>query len=293
MQLNRKRWTGVLPALALLAPTAQAALAPEYYQAAREQASHHLQIRVERVTLLRGQALANCEVQATVLRDFRGTLEKGTPLRFALNCTAPGVRPMPGPNAWHDYGTLKTSRFAEGFFRGPGADVAPVYGQLDIVSGEREWPWCEAESGRCNLPPPEPPQVLGCSTVGLDGTGRQTRSGWIIKIAGHRMWFWSDIAHPYAGQGRHWQAHLWEPQRTPPPLQVDGSRYTQVSHLYSDGGEMLLMTRTFSYERSTGEFEERHVVHENGGEDLTRGTCRPIADPETVSAPADGRQAAS
>ncbi|SBV37330.1 exported hypothetical protein [uncultured Stenotrophomonas sp.] len=285
--MKSKNLRALLAVAALGVPAAHAALPPEYYQAAREQAPHHLQLRVEQVVLLRGQVLGNCEIQATVLRDFRGTLEKGTPLRFALNCTAPGVRPMPGPNAWHDYGTLEATRFAEGFFRGTdtGTGMVPVYGQLDAVADEREWPWCEADSGRCDLPPPEPPQVLECSTVGLGGTGRQTRSGWIIKIANHRMWFWSDIKHLYAGGDRHWQLHLWEPQRTPPPLQVDGDRYTQVSHLYTEGGEMLLMTRTFRYERSTGEFEERHVVHENGGEDLTRGTCQPIADPETVPAP--------
>ena len=276
--------------LALAVPATHAALAPEYYQQAREQAPHHLQVRVERVTLLRRQTLGNCEMEASVLRDFRGTLEEGAPLRFALNCTAPGVRPMPGPNAWHDYETLKATRFMEGFFR---ANGVPVYGQLDAIASEREWPWCEAESGRCDLPQPQPPLVLECSTVGLGGTGKETRSGWIIKIANHRMWFWSDIKHLYAGEGRHWQPHLWEPQRTPTPLQFDGDRYTQVSHLYSDGGEMLLMTRTFSYERSTGEFEERQVNHENGGEDLVRGTCQPITDPETVPTPAPHLQPAA
>lgn len=282
----------VLPALMLLTPAAHAALASEYYRAAREQAPHHLQLRVERVTLLPGQKLANCAVEATVLRDFRGALEKGTSLHFALNCMAPGVRPMPGPNDWHDYATLKDTGFAEGFFNGTGTDAAPVYGQLSAIVGEREWPWCEADSGRCDLPPPEPPQVLECSTVGLGGLGKQTRSGWIIKIADYRMWFWSDIEQLHAGEGRHWQTHLWEPQRTPSPLQVDGDRYTQVSYLYTEGGEMLLMTRTFRYERSTGRFEER-FLHEEGGEDVVHGQCRPIADPETVPAPVDNRQAAS
>lgn len=282
-----------LAAAALVAPAAHAALAPEYYQQAREQAPHHLQLRVAQVTLLRGQARGNCEVEATVLRDFRGTLAKGTPLRFTLNCTAPGVRPMPGPNAWHDYQELKAGRFMEGFFRGAGAGIVPVYGQLAQVATEREWPWCEAESGRCDLPPPEPTLVMECSTPGLGGTGKQVHSGWVIKIANHRMWFWNDIKQLHAGAGRHWQPHLWEPQRTPSPLLVESDRYTQVSHLYSDGGEMLLMTRTFIYDRSAGEFEERHVDHENGGQGLIRGTCRQIADPETQPAPAGGRQAAS
>lgn len=292
MQVMRQRCSRIIPVLILFVPTAQAALAPEYYRAAREKAPHHLQLRVERVTLRQGQKLANCEVEATVLRDFRGGLEVGTPLRFALSCTAPGVRPMPGPNAWHDHLALKAAHFAEGFFRGTGNDLAPVYGQLGLVPDEREWPWCEADSGRCDLPPPEPPQVLECSTVGLGGLGKETRSGWIIKIADYRMWFWSDIEQLHGGEGRHWQPHLWEPQRTPSPLQVDGDRYTQVSHLYTEGGEMLLMTRTFRYERSTGRFEER-VLHEEGGEEVVHGQCRPIADPETVPAPVDNRQAAS
>lgn len=280
-----------LAAAALVAPATHAALAPEYYQQAREQAPHHLQLRVMQVTLLRGQARGNCEVEATVLRDFRGTLGADTPLRFTLNCTAPGVRPMPGPNVWHDYEELKDVRFMEGFFRGAGAGIAPVYGQLAQVANEREWPWCEAESGRCNLPPPVPPLVLECSIVGIGGSGRQVRSGWVIKIANHRMWFWSDVAHLYIGPGRHWQAHLWEPQRAPSPLQTDGDSYTQLSHLYSDGGEVLQMTRSFHFQRSTGAFEEHRMTHETGAEELTRGSCRPIADPETLSAPAtDGSQ---
>lgn len=157
----------LLAATVLAASTAHAALPPEEYQEVREQAPHHLQVRLERITLLRGLARANCEVEATVLRDFRGALPEGTPLRFALNCIAPRVRPMPGPNAWHGYEELKSATVAEGFFRGEGEDVAPAYGQLGFVPGEREWPWCEAQSGRCDLPPPEPPQVLECSTVGL------------------------------------------------------------------------------------------------------------------------------
>lgn len=280
-------------AVALVVPTAPAALAPEYYQQAREQGPHHLQLQVTQVTLLRGQVQGNCNVEATVLRDFRGTLKKGSRLRFTLNCTAPGVRPMPGPNAWHDYQALKASRFMEGFFRGAGTDIAPAFGQLAQVASEREWPWCEAESGRCDLPPPSPPLVLECSIVGIGGTGKQVRSGWIIKIANHRMWFWSDIKQLHAGEGLHWQPHLWKPQRTPSPLRVEGDRYTQVSHLYSEGGEQLRMTRIFIYEHSAGEFEERHVAHENGSENLIHGTCRPIADPETISALAKGGQAAS
>ncbi|WP_296251229.1 hypothetical protein [uncultured Stenotrophomonas sp.] len=283
----------VMAAAAIVSPTAHAALASEYYQQAREQAPHHLQLQVTQVTLLRGQARGNCEVEATVLRDFRGALEKGSPLRFTLNCIATGVRPMPGPNAWHDYQTLKASHFMEGFFRGAGADIAPAFGQLAQVASEREWPWCEAQTGRCDLPPPSPPLVLECSIVGIGVTGKQVRSGWIIKIADHRMWFWSDIKQLHAGEGRHWQPHLWEPQRTPSPLQVEGDRYTQVSHLYSEGGEQLLMTRTFIYKRSTGEFEERHMAQENGGEDLIRGTCLPIADPEKLPVAADGRQIGS
>ena len=74
---------------------------------------------------------------------------------------------------------------------------------------------------------------------------------------------------------------------------MEGDRYTQVSHLYSEGGEQLLMTRTFIYKRSTGEFEERHMAQENGGEDLIRGTCLPIADPEKLPVAADGRQIGS
>lgn len=141
----------MLAVMVLATTVAHAALPPEYYRAARERAPHHLQVRVVQVTLLPGQALDNCEVEVTVLRDFRGTLEKGTPLRFALNCTAPGVQPMPGPNAWHDYGALEAAHFVEGFFRGATADIVPVYGQLAIIPEEREQPWCEARSGRCDL----------------------------------------------------------------------------------------------------------------------------------------------
>lgn len=272
--------TAVLAVMLLSLPdTAMGALAPQYYQEAREQAPHHLQLRIDEVRLLRGRKLANCEVSATVLRDFRGALAAGTLLRFALNCTAQGVRPMPGPNAWHAYDTLKAAGFAEGFFRGADGRFAPAYGALAIVADAREWPWCEAGSGRCDLPPPEPPQVLECGMPGPGGTGRETRGGWIIRIADHAMSFWSDIAHLSAGDGRHWMPHYWEPLRTPVPLQIEGDRYLQVSHLYTEGGESLLMTREFSYDRSTGRFSERLVRPDGGLEAEAEGTCRPIADP--------------
>ncbi|GAB3510833.1 hypothetical protein [Pseudoxanthomonas daejeonensis] len=272
-------------AMVLVAPVAHGALPPEYYQAAREQAPHHLQLRVERVKIPRGRDSGNCQVEASVLRDFRGSLAAGTPLHFLLNCRMPDARPRPGASAWHGYESLESARFAEGFFRGTGATVVPVYGQLGIVAHEREWPWCEAGSGRCDLPPPEPPQVLECGTVGLGGTGKQLRGGWVVKIADYRMWFWSDVEHLYTGEGRHWQPHLWEPQRLPVPLRMDASRYTQVSHLYTEGGEQLLMTRSFSYDRSTGRFEERTITHQGVGEDVVHGACRPIADPDTMTAP--------
>lgn len=271
-----------LALLALAAPAAQAALAPGYYQAAREQAPHHLQLRVDGVALLRGASRANCEVRATVLRDFRGDMAPDTPLRFALDCIAPGVRPMPGPTAWHDYGALQAARFAEGFFKAVDGRAVPVYGQLGLVPDAREWPWCEAGSGRCDLPPPEPPQVLECGTAGVGGLGRQVRGGWVIRIADHRMAFWSDISQLAPGDGRHWMPHFWEPRRTPSPLQVEGDRYTQVSHLYSEGGERLLMTRTFTYDRSTGRFEERMTGPDGADERVVEGLCRMIADPEGV-----------
>ena len=71
-----KRGNLLAAMVALAVPAAHTALAPEYYQQAREQAPHHLQVRVEQVTLLRRQALGNCEVEATVLRDFRAPLKR-------------------------------------------------------------------------------------------------------------------------------------------------------------------------------------------------------------------------
>lgn len=245
-----------LVGLGLLAP-AFAALPPQYYQRARENAGMHLQLRVEKVKLIPLRQLHNCQIQATVLHDFRGDTLPGTPVEFDLNCTTATVRPMPGPDAWHDYQGLKSAQFMEGFFNGIPPHASPVYGQIRIIDSERDSPWCEAETGRCTLPPPQPALVLECSQAGLGGLGRRMRSGWLLKVGDHRMWFWSDIGKPHAGDGRHWQAHLWPPQRLPYPLVIEPGTYRHVAHFYSEGGEQLLMERHFSIDRTTLDSRKR------------------------------------
>lgn len=263
-----------------LAATARAALPPEHYQRARETAENHLQIRIDQVDLVRGPGLSNCQVRATVLRDFRGDMAAGTRLGFDLNCRAPGVRPMPGPDAWHDYGTLKQARYAEGFFRGRGQAVEPVHGQLGIVEHERASPWCEAESGRCNLPPPRPPLVLECARAAPDNEESPASVDLVVKLQDHRMWYWSDIERRTPGEDRGWRRQLFPAGRHPAPLETTPARYRHETHLFTEGGEVLLQTRRLTIDRSSLAFEDRRVFTDGRPDEVQTGVCRAAPDPD-------------
>ena len=272
----------MLHGLAWLPGVAHAALPPEYYSNAREGAPHHLQLRIDGVSLVPGLASANCEVRATVLRDFRGDAAAGTPMAFTLNCLAPGVSPMPGAAAWHDYAALRAARFAEGFFNGTG--TGPVYGQLGIVAAGRASPWCEAESGRCDLPPAAPPLVLECRPDGADGDGHATQHGWLVKVEDARMWYWSDATRREPGEGRGWRRSTWPVERTQEPLKVEPGRYVHRTGQYSEGGERLLVVRQLTIDRATLAFEDDYLTVEGGVESTVRGTCAAAADPEAPPA---------
>ncbi|MBO9716521.1 MAG: hypothetical protein J7507_06850 [Pseudoxanthomonas sp.] len=268
----------LLPVLASLAATAEAALPPQYYSNAREEAPHHLQLRVDAVSLLPGYGSANCEVRATLLRDFRGEAAAGTPMEFTLNCVAPGVTPMPGAAAWHDYATLKDARYAEGFFRGAEPGDGPVYGQLGIVAAERASPWCDAESGSCELPPAAPALVLECrpSTAAGDGAAPPA---WRVKIDNARMWYWLDGT---ADQGAGWRRSIWPVGRIQEPLKVEPERYVHRTARYSEGGEQLQAVRQLVIDRGTLAFEDYYMSVGDGGDSTRRGTCVAAPDPEAA-----------
>ncbi len=266
--------------LAALSASAHAALPPEYYSNARAEAAHHLQLRIDAVTLEPGAGSANCEVRGRVLRDFRGEAAAGTPLAFTLNCLAPGVSPMPGASSWHDYAQLKTARFAEGFF--DGVESGPVYGQLGIVEAERASPWCEAESGRCDLPPAAPPRVLECRP-----DDAAAGPGWRVKIDNARMWYWVDAAAGAGSTGLApeqqapgWRRSIWPIGRTQEPLVVEPQRYLHRTALFSEGGERLLEVRQLTIDRTTLAFEDQYMAVDGPERAPTRGTCVETADPE-------------
>lgn len=266
-----------VPLGCLLAVAAHAALPPQYYHEARKTAASHLQLRIDEVRLLKGLPYDNCEVGATVLRDFRGDIAPGTPLHFTLNCQAPGVRPMPGPNAWHDLSRLRKAKFAEGFFRGISPRTGPVYGELAIVEAERDSPWCEAESGRCDLPPPEPPLVLECG-----GERGSWSNPLILRIADHRIAYWNAAGAGDAAE-RAWSPQLFPAERTPDLLEITPQSYSHASRLFTEGGERLLATRTITIDRATLAFQDRLARIDGSEPQVLTGTCRPVEDPASAN----------
>ena len=251
--------------------TAHAALAPQYYQQARENAASHLQLRIDEVVLLPDQQSGNCEVRGTVLRDFRGNTEPGTPLRFHLNCQTPEVTPMPGSSAWHDYERLRDARFAEGFFNAS----APVHGQLAIIAAERESPWCEATSGRCDLAPAEPAgtaRVLECVVEGEPPERMRVGDGTWQEWDGAA--FSPQLCGRHASDRRQrvawscdWQPHAWTLEYASVDSQSQGV-YRRVE---------TLDPRTGAYHRR---ITDDTFVLESGSrlEFNHYGQCRPVPD---------------
>lgn len=126
--------------------TAQAVLAPEYYEEARRSAANHVQIAVEDVSGPSG-GMGACEVKGKIVRVFRGDVMRGTELDFDVSCYDHGKIPD-GPTLWTDYDALSDAKYLEAFMSG---DAKPriVLDQVEIVLAPRDTPYCDSNSLYC------------------------------------------------------------------------------------------------------------------------------------------------
>lgn len=124
----------LLTALALtaLATPACAALAPQYYQEARDKAPNVLVFDVLRVATPRGAA-GNCMVTAKVIRAERGEKYKtGDELVIVVPCRTPRAPVRVGGTVWQDMEALVRSAHGKAYLDEHGALVLDQYQLYDL-----------------------------------------------------------------------------------------------------------------------------------------------------------------
>lgn len=124
----------------------QAVMPPEVYVSARQSAVSHLQIRIEGVVPPDGP-MGDCQVVGEVVQVFRGPLQRGQELSFAVSCYRFGQMPA-GGTLWTDYDALSQARYLEAFMDG---SLAPriQLDQVEIILAPREIPFCRIDSLSC------------------------------------------------------------------------------------------------------------------------------------------------
>jgi hypothetical protein len=114
--------------LVLLAGSAKAMMAPEYYRKARAEAPYHVQVAITKVVAPR-RGPGTCDVEgkvATVFKDATGKLPVGADVGFPVACHRPGdAIPLSG-TVWLDTKALEDAEFIEAYLvdGDPGFDVA-------------------------------------------------------------------------------------------------------------------------------------------------------------------------
>jgi hypothetical protein len=154
--------------VALLLPgaaagTAQAVLAPEYYEEARRSAVNHLQIAIENVGAP-ADGMGACAVAGSVVRVFRGGLKAGEPIVFTVACYHYGSIPD-GATLWTDYRALSRARYLEAFMTG---DTPPrvMLDQVEIVLAPRDRPYCDSNTLYCESANDALPPKPDCGITG-------------------------------------------------------------------------------------------------------------------------------
>lgn len=93
-----------------LAGTAQAMLAPQYYEQARTEARDVFTIDMETVEKPAG-SYGECKVSGVVVEVERGTAFKvGQKATLAVSCTVGPDSPPPGPQVWSPYTRLTANK---------------------------------------------------------------------------------------------------------------------------------------------------------------------------------------
>lgn len=125
----------LLAALVLAAATATpalAALAPQYYQQARDNAPNVIVFDVVDVTTP-DEAAGDCLVAAKVIRAERGTQYKaGEELVLVVPCRKPDAPVKSGPTVWQDMDALVRSAHGKAYLGEDGALVLDQYELYDL-----------------------------------------------------------------------------------------------------------------------------------------------------------------
>lgn len=146
--MRNRMGVAALAAGLLAASGAQAALAPEYYLRARATAPLHLQVQLDKVEIGEG----TCTLTGRTVQSFREAASEQ--VIFTVDCLTPDVTPMPGPDVWFRPERFAPGAVIEGFFQplaGEGR-IGAAMGQMSVVPGERERPWCAVDDFSCELP---------------------------------------------------------------------------------------------------------------------------------------------
>jgi hypothetical protein len=119
-------------ALTALATPACAALAPQYYQEAREKAPNVVVFDVLGVATPRGEA-GNCMVTGKVIRAERGTKYKpGDDLLIAVPCRSPRAPVRVGATVWQDMEALVRSAHGKAYLDDAGRLALDQYQLYDL-----------------------------------------------------------------------------------------------------------------------------------------------------------------
>jgi len=147
---------------AAAAGTAEAVLAPEYYEEARRSAANHVQIAVDGVEAP-GGGMGACPVTGSIVRVFRGPMRVGERVAFTVSCYDYGSIPD-GATLWTDYDALNQAKYLEAFMS---ADAPPrvVLDQVEIILAPRDQAYCDSNSLYCESTIDSSAQKEECGTV--------------------------------------------------------------------------------------------------------------------------------
>lgn len=121
----------VLLAAAVAGP-AFAALAPEYYRKARDEAAHVVVFKVMKVEAKRpSNGRGECTVRGKVERVERGAHYRvGGPISVKVPCLWPNAEMMAGPVMWQTPAGLKASKRGRAWMNAPGELALYQYERL-------------------------------------------------------------------------------------------------------------------------------------------------------------------
>lgn len=118
---------------ALAATPAAAALAPEYYEAARREAPDVIVFEVQRVATPTPLAFGTCKVSAKVTAIERGDrYSVGQELVIETPCARPGAPVPAGGTVWQDMSDLRFSSHGRAFLKAEGGLALDQYDILDL-----------------------------------------------------------------------------------------------------------------------------------------------------------------